>query len=379
MLLNSFWLIVHSTLGMFGIGFIIGFHELGHFLFCKLFQVSTPSFSIGFGPRLITKKIGETVFSLSAIPLGGYVEIAGAVEVGQGDQEQALRNDQYSFSSKPFYQQFLIMIAGIAFNIIFAYTTAITLCLTGLPKTALLYPMNAIPVIQVVEPQSAADKAGLKTGDRIISVNNTPVDNNVKTVLATIKPLANQQATFDIQRNNKKQKITVTLGEREILGEKQGMLGVGFEFIALPPYPFRQAITQGVRLTNKWIADTAKAFIYIVRKRETKAVAGPLMMISLTIKGAAAGLKTLFLLLAIISINLAILNLLPLPIFDGGQILFYGIEAVMGRSLPARVRETIHVATWLMLLVLIVFLTYQDIVRIAGTKIAALLNLVGLG
>src|SRR5579872_2199524 len=82
--------------GLFGVGFIIGFHELGHFLFCKLFNIRTPSFSIGFGPKLISKKIGETEFSLSAIPLGGYVEIAGAAEVGQGEQKDAQATDEHS-------------------------------------------------------------------------------------------------------------------------------------------------------------------------------------------------------------------------------------------------------------------------------------------
>src|SRR5690606_27744818 len=101
--------LISIPLGLFGIGFLIGFHELGHFLFCKLFSIRTPSFSIGFGPKLFSKKIGGTEFVISPIPLGGFVEIAGAAEVGQGDQKEASSRDKESFAVKPYYQKLLVM------------------------------------------------------------------------------------------------------------------------------------------------------------------------------------------------------------------------------------------------------------------------------
>ena len=134
-------------LGLLGLGFLIGLHELGHFLFCKLFRVSTPSFSIGFGPRIFSKKIGETTFSLSAIPVGGYVEIAGMAEVAQGEQKEASRKDEYSFASKPYYQKVLIMSGGILFN-----TLLWVLCLflsfhfhTLYYKSFRIYSFNFLP------------------------------------------------------------------------------------------------------------------------------------------------------------------------------------------------------------------------------------------
>ena len=108
-------------IGIMGIGFLIGFHEFGHFIFCKIFHIRTPSFSIGMGPRIFKKKIGETEFALSLLPLGGYVEIAGAAEVGQGEQKEAYSTDQNSFASKPYYQKMLVMAGGIVFNLMFAY------------------------------------------------------------------------------------------------------------------------------------------------------------------------------------------------------------------------------------------------------------------
>ncbi len=126
--------------GLVGLTFLVTFHEFGHFLFCKLFKIHTPSFSIGLGPYLYSKKIGDTVFAISAIPAGGYVEIAGAAEVGQGDQAHAGRQDHYSFASKPFYQKFLVMSGGILANLLFAYVAIIGVCWAGLPQSPLAYP-----------------------------------------------------------------------------------------------------------------------------------------------------------------------------------------------------------------------------------------------
>src|SRR3990170_5451868 len=171
MVLHSVSIFSHNAIlwfaGIFGIGFLIGLHEFGHFLFCKIFYVKTPSFSIGLGPRLIEKKIGDTVFTLSAIPFGGYVEIAGTSEVGQGEQKEAKSRDQYSFAVKPYWQKMLILAGGIIFNTIFAYATFIILCSLGVPKTPLFYPLNAKEVIQQVIPGSPAASHDFQPGDKI--------------------------------------------------------------------------------------------------------------------------------------------------------------------------------------------------------------------
>ena len=126
--------------GIIGIAFLIFIHECGHFIMCKIFGVRTPSFSIGFGPKLLTKKIGDTEFSISAIPFGGYVEIAGNAEIGQGDQKEAFARDEGSFAVRPFYQKFCIMIGGILFNLLFAYLVLIFVFAAGLPKSEFLVP-----------------------------------------------------------------------------------------------------------------------------------------------------------------------------------------------------------------------------------------------
>lgn len=356
-------------LGSLGMGFLIGFHELGHFLFAKLFKIRTPSFSIGFGPKLISKKFGDTEFSLSAIPLGGYVEIAGAAEVGQGEQKEAHAIDEGSFAIKPYYQKMCVMLGGILFNLAFAYFAMTLLFITGIPKT----PLIQKPIIAAIAPDSAAEKGSLAIGDRIVAINNEPINNNINTLL---QPLALQEATLTIEHNGTIIEKVVTIGEKEINGKIIGVLGVEFDIAATPPQPFLSAITQGIAMTNAWIKNTIVGFTQL--RRNVGDIAGPVMIIAMTTKAASAGWQILLLLLAIISINLAVLNLIPLPILDGGQILFYTIEAIIQRPLPDKVREYIHIATWLMFIVLFLYLTTKDILRLAAPYISPLLSLIGL-
>ncbi|HRN77674.1 MAG TPA: M50 family metallopeptidase [Candidatus Dependentiae bacterium] len=370
---NLFFILI----GLMGIGFLIALHEFGHFLFCKLFKIRTPSFSIGFGPRLFTKKIGGTEFALSAIPLGGYVEIAGAVEVGQGEQKEAYRMDEYSFARKPYWQKFFVMMGGILFNLLFAYLAMILVSMSGLPSSPLAYPQNAQPIISAIAQDSAAEKANLEEGDTITAVNNTPIEGNVGTLTDLLAPHANQMVTLTIERDGKERTVEITLDEKQKLGKTVGALGVGFKFTATPGLPVLEAIKQGIAMTNARLIEIFQVVKQMFSKRDTRNIAGPLMIISLTMQGAAQGVKVLLILLAIISINLAALNLLPLPILDGGQLLFYTIEAIIGKPLPHKIREYIHIATWLMMLALFLYLSAQDLVRITSPYLEKIWALLG--
>ena len=155
-------------LAILGVSSLIVLHEFGHFLFAKLFNVRVPSFSIGFGPRLLTKQFGETTFALSAIPLGGYVEVAGNPEVGQGEQLDAHATGDRSFTSKPYWQKLLIMAAGIVFNILFAYAALTFLFSQGAPCIG-SWCETKPALIGGVNPKSPAEKAGLKSNDKIVA------------------------------------------------------------------------------------------------------------------------------------------------------------------------------------------------------------------
>jgi regulator of sigma E protease len=347
--------------GILGIGFLIGFHELGHFLFAKLFNIRTPSFSIGFGPRLLSRTIGDTNFSLSAIPLGGYVELAGSAEIGQGEQKEAYATDERSFIVKPYYQKLLVMSGGIVFNLAFGYIAFFLLFLTGIPKSPYLYPLNASTTIESIKQDSVAQKAGLQEQDRIIALNNIDYTDNplgfLKAALSSHAPV-----TVSIERDGTVQDVTLTI---EPHAEQKGIHSLGIQFVEkLPQLSVWHAFQRSVYVTNLFIIGTLKGFKNIFWKRDVRNMAGPITIIAETIKGAGQGFKTVLIFLAIISINLAILNLIPVPILDGGQILFYTIEAIVGRSLPATVREYIFIASWLLFLALFVYLSYQDILKL---------------
>lgn len=365
------------VLGLFGIGFLIGFHELGHFLFCKLFRVSTPTFSIGFGPKIFSKKIGGTQFIISPIPLGGFVEIAGAAEVGQGDQKEAQRKDQYSFAVKPYYQKLLIMLGGIIFNLLFAYMAFFLLCLTGMPKSPIIYPSNGTTKIERIEEGSAAQRAGLEPGDVITKIEEVYVKNNTIKLIETIQQHPGKTVTIEIERESNPISYSVDIGTKEISGKKVGSLGIECSMKDMAPLSIGQSFKKAIRITNEWIKRTVMAFASIFRRGDVKNLGGPLAVVSMTMKGASAGLKILLLLLAIISINLAILNLLPLPILDGGQILFYTIEAIIGRPLPIKVREYIHIGSWFFILGLVLILSIRDVSRMAHPLIERIKDFFG--
>jgi regulator of sigma E protease len=326
MLLSTAHFVLTVFAGMVGIGFIIGFHELGHFLFCKLFNISTPSFSIGFGPRLYSKKIGETEFSFSLIPAGGYVEIAGNAEVGQGEQKEAYSTDERSFGPRPWYQKTLVMLGGIGFNILFAYIVLSLVFMIGAPPSPLLLNTNISNAINAVMPDSAAEKAGLRRDDFIQSiefpgVGGPIIASDLEDILRFIRLLPGQTGTITITRSvapgtdisaddsepadKKTISLPITIGSKDIGGTRIGSLGIEFQRRQMQRQPLLVAIKNGIALTNLHIMGTFSAFKSMFAQRDASGVGGPIMIISATSQAFTKGFDYFLLLLAIISINLA--------------------------------------------------------------------------
>jgi len=349
--------------GFLGISALIAFHELGHFLFAKLFNVRAPSFSIGFGPRLITKKIGETEFALSAIPFGGYVEIAGMVEPGQGDQLYQNDESGRSFGQKPYYQQFLILMGGIIFNILFAAAIFFYLFCTGIPANSLLQNQASKPIVATIVEDSPAAKSGIKIGDMIFEVNGQKVE-TVGEFINILQQNSAPSITVLKKEKDLEDRSLVTINfESDVLWERR-KIGVHFESEAIESQPIFEALQNSVIETWRWTKKIVWDFVGIVKNGEFKHVAGPIAIIGIAGKSAIVGYKFLLILLALISINLAILNLIPFPILDGGQLLFYTIEAIIGRPIPAKIRETIHIITWVAFIALFLYLSTKDILRL---------------
>jgi regulator of sigma E protease len=344
-----------TFMALFGIGFLIGFHEFGHFIFCKVFNIKVPSFSFGMGPKIFTKKIGETEFALSAIPLGGYVEIANQEE----GKISPKKDEGRYFSQKPYYQKMLVISGGIFFNILFAYIVFSGLYFFGMPKPAFLYHEST--VISSIEKDSPAATYQLRPGDKILTIDNLDIDNKPLELIKYLKDRANKPAVLTIEHNGAQQKIDIIIGQREIGKESIGYLGVDF---VIPRYGFFESIRRGISTTHMIIRRTSEAFVSIFRRGSLENIGGPIMLFSETIKGAGKGIKVFLLLLAFISVNLAVLNVIPLPILDGGQALFNTIEAIIGRPLPEKVKIYIHYACWIAILILILYISCKDIARL---------------
>jgi len=324
------------SLAILGIGFIIGFHELGHFLFGKLFKIKAPSFSIGFGPKIYKKKIGETVFSVSAIPLGGYVE-----------------TDKESFESKPYYQKMLVIGGGILFNLLFAYFVLCMLFVVGMPKT--------VPKIESISKKTEIANLGLKPNDTIMSINDQKIEGNLLTFYEKLKEYKGEDIRVGLERGIKTTEINIP--KKQLIKALSGG-SVAFKSIQGERLPFFTAIKKGINLTNEYIIRTLSIFKYIFVKRDISGVGGPVMIISETIKSASRGIKIFLLFLALISISLAVINLIPIPILDGGQALLYSIEAIIGRKIPDKPKEYILIGSWIFMLVIFVLITGRDIWKI---------------
>ncbi len=340
--------------GLFGLGFVIAFHEFGHFIFCKLFGVYVHSFSIGFGPELIQKKIGSTVFKLSLIPVGGYVE----AEAGQTD---SLHHSHTSIQSKPYWQKMGIVGGGIFFNLIFAFIVLYGLSMTGIPSNPFLV-QNTQHSIEKIFPGSPAEQGGLQVHDRIVKINNIEVQNNFGALLTELQGSAHKHVTFEVLRDNQHQTIELTVGSKMVKDKEQGNLGVQFHFASLKPVSWIKAFGQAASLIQQFAISMAKNLVRAFKKRSAENFAGPLMMLSMTVGSAGQGISFFLLFLAFISVSLAVLNVVPLPILDGGQGLLYTIEFIIRRPLPDAVRTGIAYLSWGLMIVIFGYLTFKDVI-----------------
>jgi regulator of sigma E protease len=402
--------ILFIVAGIVGVGFLVAWHELGHFIFAKLFGVKVPTFSIGMGPKLIKRQIGETEFTLSAIPMGGYVEIAFYPEEPASHESKLLdgrpaqNGEMLSptdmgttqtpdahryFSNKPYWQKMLVLSGGIAFNLIFAYVAFIGLYKVGMPITPFTYAENVKPIIKSVAPGSLAEKAGLKEGDKITWLMGHPViafGDNLNALREhldlydrlTATSLAHQPNN-DIWRtvslgivkrpNEDRQAVTILLpNPRPSDAPKTTSLGIEFAREQLPPMSFTQAIQHGVNRVNQMIMMNFAMIKMMFKARSVEGIGGPVLMISLTVKSAEQGFAFFIAFLAFISVGLAIINLLPLPILDGGQALITTIESLLGRPLPLAARNVVAVLTWVLFIGLFGYLVVKDVRQLRALK-----------
>ncbi len=378
MLFHTFCIFFSSKLlpllyALIGFELLITIHELGHFLFCKIFGIHTPTFSIGFGPEIFKKKIGNTNFRIAIIPLGGYVEISGLAEIGQGSQEHAEQKGSDSFGVKPYWQKFFVLSGGILFNLIFAYGVFVTLFMAGTDTK------NIGVTVAAIVKDSAAEKFNIHPGDQITAINKTSLQDEEQNLLpqarqilwSEIRKHPGEKVKLHLIRDNKKIVKRLKIGVLQDGSTQVGSLGAMLQ-APIPRLPFMQAICEGIKLTNQWICDIARSVKYLITQRTLEGAGGPVMILSQSFTSAQNGLMALLAFLAIISINLALMNILPIGALDGGQLLFVTIEAIIRRRIPDSVKLAINLASWALFIGLALYLTYKDIITIFGDSLSKL-------
>jgi len=365
------------------LGVMIFFHELGHFLVAKYFNVKILQFALGFGPKIVKKEIGETEYSIRCIPLGGFVKMLGEDIEEEASQtprnvtlghvldrdiiEEASRklspdDEKRAFHKQHALKRMAIVVAGPVFNLLLAL-----FLFCG------AYMISGDKVLtseagQIVE-NSPASKAGLKEGDVIISMDGRAVKSwyDIKEL---IKDKAGKPVTVTVKRQEEVINLTVTPEETTGTNEfgeaiKTVQIGIGssykYEKITMNPF---QAITEGFKETWKWIKLTClvvvKLFEGVV---SVKTLGGPIMIGQLTGELVQEDVSYLVPFMGIISINLGILNLFPIPILDGGLILFLFIELIMGKPLSLKKREMAQRIGFSLLIALMILVFYNDILR----------------
>lgn len=346
---------------IFVLGVLVFIHELGHLLAAKMFKIRVERFSLGFPPRMFGKQIGETDYCISWIPFGGYAKIAGMVDETMDKDALKEPPQPWEYRSRPWIQRFVVIFAGPFMNIFFTF-----LIFWG---AAIFYgiaePNSGTGIGEMLDAYPAAE-AGLQTGDVILSVDSTDVA-TWQAVTEAIRGNETGTIRFRVERNDSLKTIDVLPRMEETLvdGDIVSLPKVGIlpEYTARPAGPFRSFIIAGESVWN--LTDLIVVSIYrlITGKESMKSVAGPVGIAKMAGESARAGAGALLSFMALLSLNLAILNLLPIPVLDGGHLLILCIEGVTRHEISTRTKLIIQQVFMFLLLALMIYVIYNDLTR----------------
>lgn len=340
------------------LGILIFVHELGHFLAAKYSGVGVLKFSLGFGPRVIGKKVGETEYLISAVPLGGYVKLLGESE---GDAVSP-ENEKRSFLKQPVIKRIGIVAAGPFFNFLFAVLAFALIYMVGVP--ALTTDIGG------VQEGSPAEKSGLREDDRILSMNG----NNVATwgdIAEIITKSEGREMIIRVSRGAEIRTFRLTpqlMKSRNIFGEEVNAYRIGVlssqNTVTLRMNPV-MALWEGIRQTWAMTELTVLSVIKLIEGViSPSTLGGPILIAQMAGAQVKKGILPFIFFMAILSVNLGVLNLLPVPVLDGGHLLFYVIELISRREVNIKWREWAQQIGFVLLILLMLFVFYNDIMRI---------------
>lgn len=352
-------------------------HELGHFVVAKKAGIRVDEFGIGFPPKAMTLwKWGETEYTLNWLPLGGFVKI-----FGENPDEKSLRGPDRdrSFIHKPKVVQAAVLVAGVVFNILFAWVLFSVVFMLGMPSALLEEEAgeahNVRLIISEVLPNSPAEIAGLMPGDEVVAL--TALEESAQDLLPSIVSdyivtQEDKEIAIFVKRDEEVIEILV-IPKYGVIEEEQSRpaIGIAMGLIGRISFSPPAALWEGAKFTveiTKLIAVSIAAFLgsVLTLNADLSSIAGPVGIVSLVGDASALGFVFILNFTAFISINLAIINLLPFPALDGGRLLFLFIEVVKGSPIKPNIANTVNTIGFALLILLMLVVTYNDISRIVG-------------
>ena len=345
------------------IGILVILHELGHFFAAKKFGVNIEEFGIGLPPRLFGKKYGQTMYSVNALPIGGFVRMEG---------EEKRSNSPRSFSKKPLWQRFCIVAAGVfVFWVIAVFIFTFLGATYGIPTAIPDSQENvANPHVRIIgiANDSPAEKAGLQAGDTILNFADQTIS-KVSQIQELSGLYAGQQVSLQIQRG--KELLPVTVTPREMPPTGEGPIGIALTRAGLVQYSWVEAPVQGVLRTWQITSSIFEMFGILISRLAGgeglpagAQISGPVGVIDLLKNSLALGVPSFLSFVAVISVYLAIFNTIPIPALDGGRMFFILLEGVRRRPLPEKLEQRLILISFLVLIPLILWVTVGDLKRL---------------
>lgn len=340
------------------LGVLVFVHEFGHYIVARLCGVQVQTFSLGFGPRLFSRKWGPTEYCVSIIPLGGYVRLLGDDPKEEISPEERDR----SFLTQSVKKKIAIVMAGPVFNLLLALFIFVGVFMTGVPSLT--------SEVGEIQPSSAAGAAGMKPGDKIVEIEGKPI-NQWEEIRETLQTTGGKELQFVVEREGQRVNLKVTPMMKEtqdVLGDSHqlwliGILPKGTHTIK--QYDPLTAAMMGAKRTWDMISlNVLGIFRLIQGKISSDTIGGPILIAQMAGQQANEGVLNVVLFIAILSINLGIINLFPIPVLDGGHLLFFIIEGIMGHPLSLKTREIASQVGLFIIISLMVFAFYNDIMRL---------------
>ncbi|MEX0917278.1 MAG: site-2 protease family protein [Candidatus Paceibacterota bacterium] len=343
-------------------------HELGHFLIAKRAGIRVDEFGIGFPPRLFGKKIGETLYSFNLLPIGGFVKI-----FGENPSEEATSgsDSERSFVNKSKWAQIAVLFGGVLFNVLFAWVLFTFGFLTGIPASPNEYPNAKVSDLKVVIgnviPASPAGEAGVASGSEIVGIMREGVVSQLSS--EKISQFIREGGEFTLITERAGERSEYTLVPKKLEGVEGQVIGIQLAEVGIVTLPWYGALYEGARTTLSSLALVTVAITNFIIDAFTlnanlQEIAGPVGIVSLVGDAGALGFAYLISFTAFISLNLAVINLLPFPALDGGRIVFVIIEAIKGSPIRASIVNTANGIGFILLILLIIAVTYNDILRL---------------